>query len=231
MKLGRLILLTGALYFGEGAHLYGQGGAYVSWDPIYPSPAYDTYEWTITVLQLPNAQSYIYWALQNGFVGGDGFYMGIQPYGVCGITAAGNCKIALFSFFGNGANSTSPNCASGADGGPGESCKIPYSWVIGRAYTLRAKLMAGGGTTETWTGTITDTTTAVETTIGSWSIPAPDGLIGTQGISFTEYYEPNSGGCSGAPYAAVLWNVPVGYNTRQAYPGSVRSTTHFRLPR
>jgi hypothetical protein len=27
------------------------GGAYVWWDPIYPTPAYDTYEWTMTVVQ------------------------------------------------------------------------------------------------------------------------------------------------------------------------------------
>jgi len=204
-----------------------QGGSYVAWNPIYPTPAYDTYQWTITVVQLPNPQTYFYWALQNGFVGGtDAFYMGLQPYGSCGITNAGNCEIALFSFFGQGATSTSPNCAGGADGGPGESCRIPYNWVIGHQYTLTAKLTANDGINETWTGTVADTTTgAAPTTIGWWSIAAFHGLIGAQGISFTEYYEVYSGGCGAEPYAEVTWNVPIGYNNGQAYPGSVRSTS------
>jgi uncharacterized protein (TIGR03437 family) len=216
-----MFALTGTSY-GQAAD---KGGAYVNWNPIYPTPAYDAYEWTMTVVQLPNVQTYYYWALQNGFVGGGTFYMGIQPYGGCGITNSGNCKIALFSFFGNGASSTSTSCAPGADGGPGEQCRIPYDWVIGHQYKLRAALTANDGSTETWTGTIADLTAGTSaSTIGSWGIPASAGLIGTQGISFTEYYELYSGGCGAEPYAEVIWNTPVGYNKGQAYPGTVRST-------
>src|ERR1035438_7997838 len=193
MKQIRILasVLVGAMSFAA-ATCYGQmadqGGAYVYWNPIYPTPAYDAYEWTMTVVQLPIVQTYYYWAVQNGFVGGDLFYMGLQPYGACGITNAGNCKIALFSFFGSGASSTSPNCKPGADGGPGEQCRVVYDWVIGRQYKFLATQTADDGTLETWTGTVTDTTTGVQTTIGSWSIPRSEGLIGTQGLSFTEYY-------------------------------------------
>ena len=207
--------------YGQSAN---QGGAYVYWEPSYPVPTYDAYEGTMTVVQLPNVQSYYYWALQNGFAGGGVFYMGLQPYGSCGITNAGNCKIVLFSFFGNGASSTSPNCAPGADGGPGEQCRVAYDWVIGVPYTFRATLTANDGVLETWTGTVTDQKSGATTTIGSWSIPASQGLIGTQGVSFVEYYQLYSGGCSAEPYAEIVWNTPIGYNKGQSYPGAVGST-------
>ncbi len=235
--------------FAATATSYGQdaGGAYVYWNPAFPTPAYDAYEWTITVVQLPNAQSYYYWALQNGFVGGDtfsggascpegpcsnGFYMGLQPYGTpvapCPGGASG-CKIALFSFFGNGASSTSPNCASGADGGPGESCRIIYDWHVGRPYKFVATLTANAGGLETWTATVTDTTTGVQTAIASWSIPTSNGLLGTSGVSFTEYFAAYTGGCRAEPYAEVIWNVPIGYNNGQAYPNTVGSTAPTTL--
>lgn len=31
----------------------GQGGAYVVWNPLWPTPQYDRLEWTLTVLDLP----------------------------------------------------------------------------------------------------------------------------------------------------------------------------------
>lgn len=205
--------------------------ANASWNPIYPTPGYDTYQWTMTVEQLPIVQSvYYYWALQNGFVGGNAFYMGIQPYGGCGITNAGFCKVALFSFFGNGASSASSTCATGADGGPGESCRIPYDWVVGHQYKLTAALTSNDGTNETWTGTIADVTAGgAATAIGSWSIPSSNGLIGAQGISFTEYYD-HTIACSAQPYAEVLWDPPTGFNGGQAFPGTLWYTSTVTMP-
>ncbi len=175
------------------------------------------------MLSLPLPDSYYFWALQNGFVGSaDAFYMGLQPYGSC--PGGGNCPAALFSFFGEGATSTSPSCVSGADGGPGESCLIAYNWMIGRTYRFTATLTDSSPSTETWTGTVTDTEAHITTTIGSWTILAFEGLIGTQGISWTEYYEPVDGGCAQQPYAKVRFGFPVGFNNLESFKSAVFST-------
>jgi hypothetical protein len=214
-----------------------EGDAYVDWDPIYPTPAYDKYEWTLTVKQLPlTTGSYYFWALQNGFIGSaDAFYFGLQPYGSC--PGGGFCRMALFSFFGNGASSTSPNCVSGADNGPGESCHVAYNWSVGTAYRFLMKLVSANSTTEEWSATVTDTVAKVTTAIGNWTIPASEGLVGTQGIGFTEYYEPNTT-CAAQPLAIVKESVPTGFSNGTAYPGSVRGTqagsyctgyTHFTV--
>lgn len=206
----------------------GQGGAYVVWDPLWPTPQYDRLDWTLTVLKLPDVKSYYYWALQDGFLNGGSFYYGLQPYGSC--PTGGNCKIALFSFFGNGATSTSPNCKPGADNGPGTSCHIPYNWSIGVPYTFSITLTTTDTTnnTETWTGTVKDGNTGVTTSIGNWTIPgqnAPQpGLIGTEAVSFVEYYLSVNGGCSQEPYALVNMSVPTGYSQGNVYPGGVNST-------
>ena len=121
-KCSRLVSLIVLAVVAITSTLYGQngdqGGAYVYWKPVSLTPGYDIYEWTITVQELPNVQSYYFWAINNGFLGGDtfsggascpkgscanGFYMGLQPYGspVLACPDGGsNCKIALFSFFG-----------------------------------------------------------------------------------------------------------------------------------
>ena len=206
----------------------GQGGAYVIWNPLWPTPQYDKLQWTLTVLNLPIVKSYYYWALQDGFLGGGAFYYGLQPYGSC--PGGGNCKIALFSFFGNGATTTSPNCVNGADGGAGMSCHVAYDWTVGVPYTFSISLTGTDtvNNTETWTGTVTSGQTNATTVIGNWTIPGQNttqpGLIGTEAVSFVEYYLSVDGGCNGEPYAEVNMSVPTGYNNGTAYSGGVNST-------
>jgi uncharacterized protein (TIGR03437 family) len=235
-----IIVLVAALAMAGALH--GQD-AYVSWNPANPAPGYDTYEWTITVQQLPNPQSYIYWAISNSYQGGDtfsggascpkgscpaGFYMGLQPYGTPALpcpNGASGCRIALFSFFGDGASSSSPNCVSSADGGPGESCRLIYDWQVGRPYKFVAALTGNADGLETWTATVTDTATDIKTTIASWSIPASNGLAYPGGISFTEYYGSGyASDCGAQPYAEVVWNTPIGYNNGEAYTHAVGNT-------
>ena len=95
---------------------------------------------------------------------------------------------------------------------------------MGRPYKFVAALTGMSNGLETWLATVTDTTSGVETTIASWSIPASNGLINPQGISFTEYYAIYSGGCSAEPYAEVIWNTPIGYNNGQAYTSAIGGT-------
>jgi hypothetical protein len=63
--IAAVVTLTGTSY----CQVANQGGAYVYWQPISSAPGYDTYEWTITVAELPNQQSFYYWALQDIFTG------------------------------------------------------------------------------------------------------------------------------------------------------------------
>jgi hypothetical protein len=190
-----------------------QGG--VTWDPLYAKPPYDRLEWTLTVQELSDMHSYYYWAFQDAFVGGGLFYFGLQPYGGCPIKP-GNCKIALFSFFGDGATSTSPHCRPGADNGPGMSCHLAYDWSMGVPYRFAIQLSATdpSGKTETWTGTVTDTRTGEVSEIGNWTFPgqktAAPGLIYGQPVSFVEYWIMPKGGCSAQPYAKVTMSVPTG---------------------
>jgi hypothetical protein len=206
----------------------GQGGAYVVWNPLWPTPQYDRLDWTLTVLDLPDTKSYYYWAFQDGFVGGGAFYFGLQPYGSC--PGGGNCKIALFSFFGNGATTSASSCLSGADGGPGMSCHIPYNWSIGVPYRFTIQLTATDAVnnTETWSGTVTDTIAGSSTEIGNWTIPGQNttvpGLIGTEAVSFVEYYEAVKGGCRQEPYAKVNMSVPTGSSNGTVSEGGVNST-------
>lgn len=223
--LGTLVILALLVTPATGQ---GQGGAYVVWSPLWPTPQYDRVEWTLTVLDLPIENSYYYWAFQDGFLGGGAFYFGLQPYGSC--PGGGNCKMALFSFFGNGATTTSPNCQPGADGGPGMSCHIAYKWHVGVPYRFAIQLSGTDSTnnTETWTGTVSDALTGIVTEIGNWTIPGQNttipGLIGTEAVSFVEYYE-SAQSCQKEPYAKVMMSVPTGYNEGTPYQGGVNSTS------
>jgi len=206
------------------ASAMAQGG--VVWDPLYAKPPYDRIEWTLTVQELSDKHSYYYWAFQDAFAGGGIFYFGLQPYGGCP-TKPGNCKIALFSFFGNGATSTSPHCRPGADSGPGMSCHLAYNWRMGVPYRFAIQLSGvdPSGKTETWTGTVTDTQSGEVSEMGNWTFPGQKnpvpGLIDGQPVSFIEYWIMPKGGCTAQPYAKVAMSVPTGYREKTVYPGGI----------
>lgn len=200
----------------------------IVWDPLYPKVPFDGIDWTLIVFELSNKQSFYYWAFQDGFAGGGIFYFGLQPYGAC--PGGGNCKMALFSFFGDGATSTSRNCRPGADNGPGMSCHIRYNWHFGVPYRFSVRLSATDSRrgTKTWTGRVTDTHAGKATEIGNWTIPgqksAMPGLIGAEAVSFTEYYITPKGGCAVQPYAKVEMSVPTFYRGSTPLQGGVRKT-------
>jgi len=201
----------------------------VVWSPLYAKPPYDRLEWTLTVLELSNRKSFYYWAFQDGFDGGGLFYFGLQPYGAC--PGGRNCKLALFSFFGKGATSSSKNCRAGADNGAGMSCHIRYDWRFGVPYRFAIQLAARDlkSGTETWTGTVSDANSGRTTEIGAWTFPsqnqAPPGLILGQPVSFVEYYVTPKGGCTSQPYSKVEMSVPTGFHDGTAEHGGLHSTT------
>lgn len=218
-----------ALLLALGTPAFGQ--ASVVWDPLWPKSPYDRLDWTLTVLSLSEEHSFYYWAFQDGFVGGGVFYFGLQPYGACPDKKREHCKMALFSFFGTGATSTSANCRPGADNGPGMSCHVAYNWRMGVPYRFTIQLSATDPLrkTETWTGTVTDTRSGKVTEIGNWTFPGQKsdtpGLLGGEEISFVEYWIQPKGGCSVQPYAKVAMSAPTGFIGKKVFAGGVHRTS------
>lgn len=156
-----------------------------------PSGGLTKLAFPITVNSQPDAAGY-YWAQQFYLNNNQGGYVGLQP------RAGGGA--ALFSIFGSGTSSTSPNCHSGADGGAGTSCLISYPYTVGNEYELEA-IVTG---TNTYTGYVVDDSTDVWTTIGSWTVSG-GGNFQPSGVGFQEYYDSTSS-CSAIPYGqAHFW--------------------------
>lgn len=192
---------------------------------------YDTYKWTARVQELgSNPTPYWYWALQSGFnqaaaqTAGAGFYFGLQPNGYLPNGQIG--KMALFSFFGSGTSSSHTSCETGADGGAGTSCHIPYAWVTGRDYTFTMQQTATDllAQNETWTGAVTDDTTGVTTIIGVVNVPSSWGLIAPGNVAWAEWYNGNIS-CASRTYISVLYGAPIGYYQGTPYQETVARTT------
>ncbi|HUB88449.1 MAG TPA: hypothetical protein VMA74_01825 [Dyella sp.] len=185
---------------------------------------YDTYQWTVQVQELgSNPRPYWYWAQQSSFNQTGSFYFGLQPNGALPNGQIG--QMALFSFFGNGTSSSYSSCVTGADGGAGTSCHIPYAWVIGRNYTFSAQQTATNplAQTETWTGTVTDGTTGATTVIGVVTVPSSWGLIAPGNVAWAEWYNGNIS-CASRTYISVLYNAPIGYYQGRPYQETVTGT-------
>lgn len=170
---------------------------------------YDTMSVKVRVDAMTKQRGY-YWA--NTFIfyeGNHQGYMGIQPRPV------GSKNLAIFSVFGSGAKSTSPNCNSGADGGSGVSCRVEYEFVPGVTYQLKISQQTSDETGyNSWKGTITDLNTGQATTIGEYMTPTSWGMLWRKATFFDEWFPFNGGPKDPAqracvPYAKLVTENPV----------------------
>ncbi|KID94594.1 hypothetical protein MAJ_09444, partial [Metarhizium majus ARSEF 297] len=123
-----------------------------------------------------------YWAQNFQFHGKSGnAYIGVQPRPA---NSKGPVDHAAFSSFMPGTKSTDPNCSPGADGGPGVSCSVQITGTDDHSYDLRVENI--GNTT--WSGTMVNTVSKVETHIGSWTLPAGAGGIKGNYLGFVEWW-------------------------------------------
>ncbi|KAL0578371.1 hypothetical protein V5O48_003623 [Marasmius crinis-equi] len=159
-----------------------------------------------------------YYAMQYNFVGlNDVGYTGIQPRPD---NSAGQSVVhGVFSSFVPGTTTNDSQCSPGADGGPGVSCavEIPSSY----ADTYNFVVANTEGTT--WTGTMVDTATGVQTHIGSWTLPSGSGGIKSSQVGFVEYYNWNDGqthDCNTLPKTEVFFGTPT-TQTSNAGPGAL----------
>jgi hypothetical protein len=180
-------------------------GPYV--DVNWPGENYTSREWEFTPLS-ESPEGY-FWAYQQGFVNGDGFYVGMQH------PTEGKKKLVLFSVWQalSGAPIDQANgswCQTFAGEGDGYSCRINYEWVQGRTYTFRVEQIAPSW----WGAWIKDTVTEKEEAIGKIHVPESWGGLQRTSIIWTEYF----GGakmqsCNDIPYAKGRWDKIVSDNT------------------
>jgi len=172
----------------------------------------ETVSYPLTVLANANAGASWYWADEVQFADGSIAYMGLQPNGQYG-------KTALFSVFGPDTVGLGAGCASGADGGTGTSCHIPYPWDVGKTYVFTITLTSSAAGQETWQGTVTNTATLRRTTIGAWTVAASRGLIEPL-LGFAEYFS-SVPSCASVPQMDVLYGPPTGAVAGRSYAGIV----------
>lgn len=142
-----------------------------------------------------------------------------QAHGYMGIQLAGDKKQAIFSIWdvredaGTAQKSPlSPWCDRFSGEGTGARCIIGYPWVEGRAYKLKIRSFGVDDSGELWIGTIRDSETAIETTIGIihaktvGNYPGYGHLTG-RAVTFLEYFG-RANTCDNQPYAKVSWRGP-----------------------
>ncbi|WP_241581707.1 DUF3472 domain-containing protein [Rosenbergiella nectarea] len=168
---------------------------------------YDGLSVKVKVEKMTKQKGY-YWANTFIFYEGDHQgYMGIQP------RETGSQNLAIFSVFGSGAKSSSPNCNRGADGGSGVSCRVQYEFVPGVNYQLSITQQPNSEAGfNLWRGTITDLDQGKTTTIGEYMTPTSWGKLWRKATFFDEWFPFNAGPKDPAkrdcvPYAKLLtWN-------------------------
>ncbi|WP_345830759.1 hypothetical protein AAGR22_05340 [Erwinia sp. HDF1-3R] len=179
---------------------------------FYEAPSghgYDSMSAAVQIDSMTKQKGYFWANTYIFYEGNHQGYIGIQP------RAEGESNLAIFSVFGYGAKSTSPNCNSGADAGKGVSCRVAYEFEEGRKYWLKIEKEEGGDSGyNKWLGTITDRDTGERVTIGEYMTPKSWGMLWRKSTFFDEWF-PFNGGPSDAskrncvPYAKLTTYNPV----------------------
>lgn len=204
-----IIFILAVFVFGLAAFLYSRlynnanavtvkpAGSYT--DVTWPKQNYTVREWDFTpITDTPEAY---FWSYQQGFMNGDGFYVGMQG------ATEGKQKLLLFSVWnalGASADGTNGSwCQTFGGEGVGYSCRRNYEWVGGRTYHFRVKKVSDG-----WWGTwMKDTVTQKEVFLGKIHIPSSWGNLSATSVIFTEYFagDPMQK-CQELAYAKGKWD-------------------------
>jgi len=198
-------------------------GTYTGWTwPTPPVAGWRSLTLSLDVTIDPGAASPFFYAHQVSFVGGVGGYVGLQN-GTHG-------KIALFSLFGGcDQNTPTAGCpasaatapagsAFGVPGpgaacrpmtlstgqapeGPGQSCLLPMAWAENRGYRLTIASTAPG----LWQASVVDSSNGQRSSIGTIRVPSSWGGLGSDSVSWIEYYGPQLTACAAEPRTQVKW--------------------------
>jgi len=142
-----------------------------------------------------------------------------QAHGYMGVQLAGEKKQAIFSIWdisedaGTAIKSPlTPWCDRFSGEGTGARCIIAYPWVEGRTYKLKVRSFGFDDLGELWIGTILDSQTSIETTIGIIHAETVGnyrgyGHLTGRSVTFLEYFG-RSNTCDDQPYSKVSWRGP-----------------------
>lgn len=132
-------------------------------------------------------------------------YIGLQPRPD---NTTGPVVHGVFSAWTSKCITDDPNCHCGADYADGVSCKVDINGNYSHLYHLRVENIGGSK----WKGTLIDSTTGVETRIGSYTLPADATSLQPSQGGFLEYYHWNDGksyhDCRKLPYTEVFYGNP-----------------------
>ena len=197
--LGSLAFLVMAMQ--QEAKAVTPAGTYVNWYWPGTPGGYKERSWNFTALN-DSSPSANFYAHQQGFVNGNGFYFGLQT------ANSGKPKWALFSVWGTTQSSTRGGigtCQPFSGEGEGQQCFAEYNWQAGRTYTLKVYEESR----HWWRAQITDTVTGQTTRFGKIRTPRSWGGLDTWSVEWTEHFIDREARCEDLPYSKVHWAVPV----------------------
>lgn len=120
-----------------------------------------------------------------------GGYLGLQTEGT-----VPTGKIAIFSIWGATSSNGPGYNSSGNEGGVYYTSRITYPWVINHTYDLNIALSSQSAGSNTWTGTVTDTSTHISSLIGNIVVPDTRGNLYDISNTFHERYSGPTANCS-----------------------------------
>lgn len=145
-----------------------------------------------------------YWSLfWRWTTSSDGGYMGLQTNGSRFDGSTG--ETAIFSLW-NATAASGPSCRSFGGEGTGYSCRLAYTFSTNRFYRYRVWILNKDSVGQWWGAWIQDTTTGVDTYIGSIRVAATRTRI-TGVMNFVEYFG-TAVACGSVPRSQALWTQP-----------------------
>jgi len=229
-SIATLILAVLAAAAGQATTADARPGTYTDYDFEQPGlpPTFNRYDMFVTWEKAPISGA-IYPAFTFGFQGGGG-YMGTQLGGLD--------HRVLFSIWDSSndqetALPAEPGCRRFGGEGTGTQCGKPYPWVEGREYRLRLELVGTVAEGDEWRGSIKDTVTGVETTIGTIRLLNTGpyhgyGKLRRGASTFTEYFGGEEESCDRQPYARIRWRGP--YADESMLPPSRATASWYGYP-
>lgn len=190
-------------------------GPYI--DLYWPDEGYASREWEFTPLS-DSPEGY-FWAHQQGFVDGEGFYVGMQH------PTEGKRKLLLFSVWealGASADGTNGGwCQTFGGEGEGYSCRRYYDWVEGRTYAFTVEQIAPGW----WGAWMRDNVTNETVYLGKIEVPKAWGGLSGWSVMWTEFFgSAQLNTCEDIPYAKGLWGKVVSDGNRKPEEVTYRIT-------
>lgn len=166
------------------------------------SQGFNDMEFTITITAEPGYNGRTYWAHQWGFSGSqEGGYAGLQSRNA-------NEKALNFSIWGATAwqEATGSQCAFFGHEGSGVQCWINYPWKEGITYRIKVAKSGSNG----WMATITDTTTAITTTVATIQVPASYGGLSRLSEWVENFAQGNEqpSTCAQVPRTIAVYGIP-----------------------